>query len=303
MEVPILLKKILTTFALILVPLLGVHSPAHAAVQVGVESQLANDRFILDTASVNWWFSEHFGLRGDYFWNTEQFGLAALYALNPKDPVALYLGLSQNDITGKGTPVTSPGQNTALIAGLEWHLSRTGSGLSFALEAGIGINEILHPSGSSPGQAPRLGLAVNYRFPPAKTVASNPDNQEDGVEPDPHTVRLLAKLITLEARNEPFQGQVAVAAVVLNRIRSKQFPDTAPGVIYEPGQFHTARRLAGTVPDQSAIKAAKAALQGSDPSRGALYFYNPATCSEKVRRYIRKHHHVTVRIGNHVFLK
>lgn len=115
---------------------------------------------------------------------------------------------------------------------------------------------------------------------------------------------LLAKLITIEAKGEPFEGQVAVGAVVLNRVQSSKFPDSIRKVLYQPGQFSTIRQLNRTIPKDSSIRAAKKAFHGNDPSHGALYFYNPVTCSPKARRYIKSSNfRVTARIGRHVFYK
>ncbi len=89
-------------------------------------------------------------------------------------------------------------------------------------------------------------------------------------------VLAIARLVQAEAGNQPFVGQVAVAAVVLNRVRSPLFPDTITGVIFSPGQFETVTR--GTYwnnPGPLAVMAAQAACAGWDPTHGALYFYNP----------------------------
>jgi hypothetical protein len=287
-------KKICATFALFLFAILEVHPAVLAAFQVGVEAQLKNDQLVVDTTRLNWWLTDNWALRGDYSWNTDVLGLAALYKINPKAKAALYLGLSENDLSGAVSPGLSPGQRIALIAGMEWDWSRIKPGLSLMVEAGTAPSYFFNQPGGNHEPASRLGISLNYRFPPANT-AKEPD--------DKGAAKLLAKLITLEASGEPFEGQVAIAAVVLNRIRSNDFPDSVPDVVYQRGQFHTARKLAKTVPGESALKAAKMALQGSDPSRGALYFYNPATCSVKTRQYIQAHFQVTVRIGNHVFLR
>lgn len=87
---------------------------------------------------------------------------------------------------------------------------------------------------------------------------------------------LLARLIYSEARGEPFEGQVAVGAVVMNRVKSPLFPNTIPDVIFELWQFEPV--LNGTIwqqPNSQALEAAKYAVNGWDPTGGALYFYNP----------------------------
>ena len=95
-------------------------------------------------------------------------------------------------------------------------------------------------------------------------------------------VTLLAKLINGEARGEPYEGQVAVGAVVLNRTRDPRFPSTIPGVIYQPGAFTAI--VDGQISsklEQSSINAARDALNGWDPSGGAVYYFNPAKTTNK----------------------
>ena len=91
---------------------------------------------------------------------------------------------------------------------------------------------------------------------------------------------LLAKCVYAEARGEPYVGQVAVAAVVLNRVRSASFPNTIAGVIYQPWAFTCVNDgQINLSPDNNAIKAAKDALNGWDPTNGCLYYYSPATAT------------------------
>ena len=93
-------------------------------------------------------------------------------------------------------------------------------------------------------------------------------------------VALLAKVISAEARGEPYDGQVAVGAVILNRIAHPSFPNTLAGVVYEPGAFTC--MVDGQI-DQpiasSADQAARDALNGADPSGGAIYYFNPVTAT------------------------
>ena len=91
---------------------------------------------------------------------------------------------------------------------------------------------------------------------------------------------LLAKCIYAEARGEPYTGQVAVGAVILNRVRSSKFPNTIAGVIYQPYAFTcVSDGQINLTPDASAKKAAQDALNGWDPTGGCLYYYNPATAT------------------------
>ena len=111
-------------------------------------------------------------------------------------------------------------------------------------------------------------------------------------------IQLLARLIYGEARGESYVGQVAVGAVVLNRIKSSSFPNTMSGVIYQRYAFTAVDDgQINLSPNQTARKAAIDALNGWDPSYGALYYYNPATATSQWI-FSRK---TTVTIGNHVF--
>jgi len=113
-------------------------------------------------------------------------------------------------------------------------------------------------------------------------------------------VYLLGRLIYGEARGEPYLGQVAVGAVVMNRVESPLFPPTIPGVIFEPGAFDAV--IDGQIylpPDEEAIRAAKAAIAGWDPTGGALYYYNPAKTTNP---WIWTRPVVMV-IGNHYFAR
>lgn len=111
-------------------------------------------------------------------------------------------------------------------------------------------------------------------------------------------VTLLARLISGEARGESYTGKVAVGAVVLNRVKSSSFPNTISGVIYQPYAFTAVSDGQINVPpDNSCYEAAKAAMNGWDPTYGAIYYYNPSTATSKWI-FSRK---TTVTIGKHVF--
>ena len=111
---------------------------------------------------------------------------------------------------------------------------------------------------------------------------------------------LLSKLVTGEARGESYEGQVAVAAVVINRVKDPRFPNSIKDVIYQKNAFSVVKN--GSInlqPTESAYSAAQDALYGKDPTDKAIYFWNPdiATCKwiKKLNPYMR--------IGNHVFAK
>ncbi len=111
-------------------------------------------------------------------------------------------------------------------------------------------------------------------------------------------LNLLARIISAEARGEPYSGQVAVGAVVLNRVEHPSFPDTIAGVIYQKGAFTALTDGQFNQPVQeSAYRAARDALNGWDPVGGAIYYYNPRTATNQ---WIRKRPVVTT-IGKHTF--
>lgn len=113
-------------------------------------------------------------------------------------------------------------------------------------------------------------------------------------------IQLLARLIYGEARGESYVGQVAVGAVVLNRVKSSSFPNTISGVIYQRYAFTAVDDgQINLTPDATAKKAAQDAMNGWDPTYGAIYYYNPRTATSS---WIFSRQ-TTITIGNHVFAK
>lgn len=115
-------------------------------------------------------------------------------------------------------------------------------------------------------------------------------------------IELMAKLVYAESRGEPFEGQVAVASVVLNRVLSDDFPDSISEVIFQPNAFSCVQN--GNIiayPDQNCYNAVYEALHGVDPTNEALFFYNPSisTCSWMLST---EKYDITL-IGQHVFFK
>lgn len=111
-------------------------------------------------------------------------------------------------------------------------------------------------------------------------------------------VYLLAKVIYAEGRGESYTGQVAIGAVVLNRVKSSSFPNTISGVVYQKGAFTAVSDgQINLEPDSTAIAAAKDAMNGWDPTYGCLYYYNPAIATSS---WIFSRQTVTI-IGKHVF--
>lgn len=115
-------------------------------------------------------------------------------------------------------------------------------------------------------------------------------------------VQLLARAINGEARGEPYEGQVAVGAVILNRVKAPNFPNTISGVIYQPGAFTAVSdgQINVALEDESTVvKAARDALNGWDPTGGAIYYFNPNTATNK---WIWSRPHIKT-IGKHRFCK
>ncbi|WP_425514395.1 spore cortex-lytic enzyme [Clostridium mobile] len=132
----------------------------------------------------------------------------------------------------------------------------------FQTKNGLGVDGIV-------GSATLAALGIN----PNTGGGSNPGTSNQDVQ-------LLARLINGEARGEPYEGQVAVGAVVLNRVRDSRFPNTIAGVIYQPGAFTAiADGQIHAAMEPNSIKAANDALNGWDPSGGAVYYFNPATAT------------------------
>ncbi|NLL58139.1 MAG: hypothetical protein GX244_06480 [Firmicutes bacterium] len=137
----------------------------------------------------------------------------------------------------------------------------------------------------------------------AKNGDSNTENQESKDQYSPEDIDLLARLVNAEAKGEPYKGKIAVAATILNRVKDPRYPDTIPGVIYQynhgfqycPVRNWEIRRPA----NEDAYRAVEAALEGEDPTGGALSFFNPA---KSFNRWIRSRTYLT-KIGNHIFVK
>ena len=115
-------------------------------------------------------------------------------------------------------------------------------------------------------------------------------------------IQLMARAINGEARGEPYEGQVAVGAVILNRVKDSRFPNSISGVIYEPGAFTAVSdgQINAALSEGSTVyKAAQDALNGWDPTGGCVYYFNPATATNK---WIWSRP-MTVTIGKHRFCK
>lgn len=153
--------------------------------------------------------------------------------------------------------------------------------ISFQRKNGLTADGIVGPK-----TAAAMGINLNT------TTSSNTSSSSD--------LYLLAKCVHAEARGEPYAGQVAVAAVILNRVKSSKFPNTISGVIYQPYAFTAVSDgQINLEPNETAYKASKDALNGWDPSYGSIYYYNPATATSKWIWSTTK----VVQIGKHIFSK
>ena len=113
-----------------------------------------------------------------------------------------------------------------------------------------------------------------------------------------HRLKDLAAVINGEGRGEPYTGQVAIGAVVLNRVESDKFPNTIAEVVYQSGAFDSVRDgQINLIPTESALRAAMDAINGWDPTDGSLYFWNPSTATSKWIWSIP----IKMQIGRHVF--
>ena len=232
---------------------------------------------------------------------------ASTYVVQPGDSlffIAQRYQVSVNDLQSVNSLHTSaiyPGQALSIPAVAQsataknTYLVQSGDSLFFiAQKFGISVEQLKRANDLSsttlyPGQ--RLAISTAQASTPA--LASRGGFSWRDVD-------LLARIVNGEARGESYMGQVAVAAVILNRVKNPNFPKTIAGVIYQPyaftavsdGQINAALTT-------TAQKAAKAALDGWDPSQGAIYYWNPATATNK---WVWSRQ-ITVKIGNHVFAK
>ena len=147
------------------------------------------------------------------------------------------------------------------------------------------------------------GLTVDGIAGPATLAAmgiTSSSSSGSSSSTNSNDLNLLSRVVYAEARGEPYEGQVAVAAVTLNRVKSSSFPNTLAGVVYQSGAYDAvADGQINLTPNSTAKKAAQDAMNGWDPSYGALYYFNPATATNK---WIWSRP-MTVTIGKHRFCK
>ncbi len=144
------------------------------------------------------------------------------------------------------------------------------------------------------------GIAGKNTLAAMGIYSSSSSGQAGSGSTNSNDLNLLTRLVYGEARGEPYSGQVAVAAVVLNRVKSSSFPNSVAGVIYQSGAFTAVSDgQINMTPNSTAKKAAQDALNGWDPSYGAIYYFNPNTATNK---WIWSRP-LTVTIGKHRFCK
>lgn len=149
-----------------------------------------------------------------------------------------------------------------------------------------------------PGQVLRIPTAGSAQTASRSGSSTGERQAVTGNKVSAEELELMAKIVYGESRGEPYKGQVAVAAVILNRVKSPKFPNTIKGVIFQPGAFTAiVDGQAYLKPNQTAYNAVKDALAGWDPTYGALYYWNPATTTNK---WIWSKP-IKMQIGNHVF--
>ena len=144
------------------------------------------------------------------------------------------------------------------------------------------------------------GLSADGVAGPATLAAMGIQSSSSSAGSDSNNLNLLARIIHGEARGEPYNGMVAVGAVVLNRVSNPNFPSTVAGVIYQKGAFDAVSDgQINLTPSSQSYNAARDALNGWDPTGGSIYYFNPATATNK---WIWSRPH-TITIGKHRFCK
>ena len=204
-----------------------------------------------------------------------------LFFINLKETIALSkYGSSGNEVVQIQKKLKNWGYYTGTVDGI--YGSKTVAAVKkFQSKNGLTVDGI-----AGPKTLRAMGIAGTSN---ANNSTSNASN-----------LNLLSKLVYAEARGEPYKGQVAVAAVVLNRVASSSFPNTISGVIYQSGSFDAVSDgQINMTPDTTAKKAAQDALNGWDPTSGCIYYFNPATATSK---WIWSRPQV-ITIGKHIFCK
>lgn len=292
-----MLRRFTISCSLAVILLVSLPVSVLAAVNTGIEWQYRDDQLSTSALRLNWLISNRWTARGVYQWENEDLSLGFTYKQGGNPWVSSFVGLGFRDLLNKAAPEHDFEEKTELITGVQINLSKGGNGAFIVIEARA-VGSTIGGGSHSEALDPIVSMSLNFRLPgrripPVKVPESISEGDFD----------LLVRLVAAEAGGEPYDGQVAVAAVVLNRMRSYKFPNTVRGVVYQENQFSSVPKLPYIVPSESCRRAVVEALNGIDPSNGALYFYNPETSSEEGLRFFNSANlKVTARIGNHVFL-
>lgn len=201
------------------------------------------------------------------------------------EAAALKVGSSGDEVKTLQTKLKRWGYYTGAVDGVFGQATKTAV-VSFQKRNGLTADGVV-------GDATKKALGMS-------TGSSSSGSSSSSSSSGSNNLYLLARLVYGEARGEPYKGQVAVAAVVLNRVDSSSFPNSISGVIYQSGAFSVvADGQINLSPDETAVKAAQDAINGWDPTGGCLYYYNPAKTSNKWMLS----RPVALTIGDHVFCK
>lgn len=205
-------------------------------------------------------------------------GIVSFYSVKPAEETAvLKMGSSGSQVRTLQTKLNRWGYNCGSVDGIFGSKTQTAV-KQFQKNNGLTADGIVGAK-----TAAALGMTLS-----SSSSSNSSYNSSD--------IYLLAKCIYAESRGEPYLGQVAVGAVVLNRVRSSSFPNSIAGVIYQPYAFTAV--IDGQInlePNETAYSAARDAMNGWDPTNGCLYYYNPATAtsswiwSRTVKLTIGKH--------------
>jgi N-acetylmuramoyl-L-alanine amidase len=197
------------------------------------------------------------------------------------------LGFSLNPGTAGAAPVLKTGSSNGDVWDLQYRLKTLG----------YYTQDLDGSYGSSTQKAVRK-FQQDYGITPDGVAGEQTWKQIKRNSLNMNEMDILAKVIYSEARGEPYEGQVAVGAVVMNRIQSPQFPDTIEEVVFQPGAFTAvADGQYWLVPNRTAYLAALDAVRGWDPSGGSLYYFNPDTATS-AWIWTRPQN---LKIGRHIF--
>lgn len=223
----------------------------------------------------------------------------SLFKIGQKFGVSHQSIIKENGLTGSAI---TPGMNLSIPqkpGASNLYTVKAGDSLfKIAKNYGTTVNSIKSTNGL---KSDTIKVGQKLRIPVASTTATvNSARSYSGNSFTQEELNLMAQAVYGEARGESYTGQVAIAAVILNRLRSPEFPSTIKGVIFQPWAFtavHDGQFYLN--PDATAVRAVRDAINGSDPTGGALYYWNPVTATSKwiwSRPIIKT-------IGKHVFAK